>query len=81
MERDEIFHALRTELAAVLDADPDTIVLDARLAETLGADSVDLIEAAGVFEARWDIHIDDRDLHDLVTVDDFVGLLHAKTTR
>lgn len=80
MDNTEIFDALRAELATVLDADPTTVVLDARLADTLGADSVDLIEIAGVFEARWDIHIDDRDLHDLVTVGDFVALLHRKAT-
>lgn len=78
MERNDILDQLRTELLAVLDVSDDDITLDARLNDTLGADSVDLIEVAGVFEQRHDIAIDDRDLHDLVTVEDFVALLERK---
>ena len=78
MDRNEIFETLRTELGGVLDVDPAEIVLDAHLGDTLEADSVDLIEVAGVLEQRWGITLEDLELHDLQTVADFVDLLATK---
>ena len=74
----EIFEVLKAEATQVLDVDNELVTPDAKLGETLDADSVDLIEIAGVLERRFDVQLDDHELHDLVTVRDFVELVERK---
>lgn len=74
----EIFEVFKTEATQVLDVDAELITPDAKLAETLDADSVDLIEIAGVLERRFGVELDDHELHDLRTVADFVDLVAQK---
>lgn len=74
----EIFEAFKAEAAQVLDAGAELITPEAMLGETLDADSVDLIEIAGVLERRFGVELDDHELHDLVTVADFVDLVDRK---
>lgn len=74
----EIFEVFKVEATQVLDVDTELITPEAKLAETLDADSVDLIEIAGVLEQRFDVELDDHELHDLRTVADFVDLVERK---
>ena len=78
MEHENIFDAIKKEATAILDVDPDLITVDAMLGETLDADSVDLIEIAGVVEQKFGVQLEDHELHDLVTVGDFVSLVARK---
>jgi acyl carrier protein len=75
---DDIFEVFRREAIEVLDVDPSLITPDALLGETLDADSVDLIEIAGVLERTFGVQIDDHEINDLVTVQDFVDLVARK---
>ena len=74
----EIFEVFKAEATTVLDVGVELITPDAKLGETLDADSVDLIEIAGVLERRFGVELDDHELHDLVTVADFVDLVARK---
>ena len=47
MEHADIYDALRGRILEILDVDPDLVTPDARLSDTLEADSVDLIEIGG----------------------------------
>lgn len=78
MDNDEIFAVIRREAVTVLECDEAAVTLDAKWNETLGADSVDLIEIAGVLERELGVQLEDRELHDLVTVADFVALVTGK---
>jgi acyl carrier protein len=78
MEHQDIFDVIKAEASQILDADVELITPDAKLGETLDADSVDLIEIAGVLERTFDVQLDDHELHDLVTVSDFVNLVAKK---
>jgi acyl carrier protein len=78
MEHQDIFDVIKAEATQILDTDADLITPDAKLGETLDADSVDLIEIAGVLERTFDVQLDDHELHDLVTVNDFVELVAKK---
>jgi len=80
MDPAEVFERLRARLLEVIDAAPELITPDARLADTLGADSIHIIEVAGLLEADLGVGFDDRELYDLVTVDDFVRLAVHKLT-
>ena len=77
-EHRDIFEAIKAETMQVLDVEEDLITPDAKLGETLDADSVDLIEIAGALERTFAVQIDDHELHDLVTVGDFVALVARK---
>ena len=77
-EHQDIFEAIRAEALQVLDIDEARVTPDAKLGETLDADSVDLIEIAGVLERTFGVQIDDHEIHDLVTVADFVALVARK---
>ena len=74
----DIFDAIRGRVLEILDVDPALVTLDARLAETLEADSVDLIEIGGYLERTYGIELAERELYDLETVADFVDLVAAK---
>ncbi|MCX7620801.1 MAG: acyl carrier protein [Acidimicrobiales bacterium] len=74
----EVFEAFRQRAAEVLDIDVTLVTPDARLGETLHADSVDLIEIAGLLERQFGIELEDRELYDLETVRDFVELIVRK---
>ena len=78
MEHDDIFEAIRGRVLEILDVDPDLVTPDARLAETLEADSVDLIEIGGYLERTFDVELAERELYDLETVADFVQLVASK---
>lgn len=74
----EILAAFRQRAAEILDVDPALVTPDALLGETLHADSVDLIEIAGLLERQFGVELDDRELYDLETVHDFVALVARK---
>lgn len=78
MEHQDIFEAIRREAVEILDCDEDDVTPEARWSESLDADSVDLIEIAGVLERTFGVQLEDRELHDLVTVGDFVALVARK---
>jgi acyl carrier protein len=74
----EIFDAVKAHALEVLGVDESLLTPDAGLADTLGADSVHLIEIAGQLEAQFGIELEDRELYDLVTIGDMVDLVARK---
>lgn len=68
--RELIADHLAVGVAAVRD--------DARFAEDLGADSLDMIELAMRFEEAFDIHIPDDETAACKTVRDALDLLESK---
>ncbi|MCB1005622.1 MAG: acyl carrier protein [Acidimicrobiales bacterium] len=78
MEHADIYDALRGRILEILDVDPDLVTPDARLSDTLEADSVDLIEIGGYLERTFDVELPEREIYDLETVQDFVELVARK---
>jgi acyl carrier protein len=77
---DEVYERFRQVALDITDAPPELVTPDARLGETLGMDSVHLIEIAGVLENAYGVSLEDHELYDLVTVQDYVDLVTAKRT-
>lgn len=80
--RDEIASLIASQLAEILEKDAADIVESASF-ETLGADSLALIELVEALEDELSerasgFHIDDEDLEDLLTVADAVNYVAAK---
>ena len=76
--RDQILSAVREAAVEVLDCDPDDVTPDAKLSETLDADSIDVIEIASTLERQFGVAIEDHEVYDLETVGGLVELVATK---
>jgi acyl carrier protein len=62
MTRDDIFRGVRECLAAALDIPAESIQLDSKVIEDLGADSLDLLDATFHLEQRFKVSISPREV-------------------
>jgi acyl carrier protein len=60
-----------------LDVNPDDVTLEAELASDLGVNSLELADVVLLCEEKFDITIDDEDLHKFITVGDVVSYLEG----
>jgi acyl carrier protein len=79
-EKRSVTHMLETLkklLEEELQIDPATITEDAELSADLGINSIELANLIMICEEKFDITIDDDDIHKLVTVGDVVAYLES----
>jgi len=62
-----------------LDVDKDEVVPKASLVDDLGADSLDLVELVMTMEEEFDIEISDEDAENLVTIQDAISYIEARS--
>lgn len=67
-----IFETLKSLISSDLGVDEDTIDMDSRLVEDLGADSLDAVELIMSIEDAFEIEVADSDADSLKTVKDIV---------
>jgi acyl carrier protein len=73
-----MLETLKKLLAEELQLDPETVTMDAELASDLGLNSIELANLVMLCEEKFDITIDDDDIHKFVTVGDVVEYLEAQ---
>lgn len=73
-----MFEKVKNLLIEELRVDEEKIVLDAELANDLGVNSLELADLILLCEEKFDIVIDDEDLHKFITVGDVVTYLESK---
>ncbi|MBO5512846.1 MAG: acyl carrier protein [Clostridia bacterium] len=73
-----MLETLKKLLAEELQLDPETVTMDAELASDLGLNSIELANLIMLCEEKFDITIDDDDIHKFVTVGDVVEYLEAQ---
>ena len=78
MEMQEIESKVRKVLAEQLAVDESQVVPDARFAEDLNADSLDLVEAVLALEEEWNIEIPEEEMEPVKTVGQAVQLVASK---
>lgn len=78
MDRDEIEARVRKVLAEQLAVDEAQVTPDARFAEDLNADSLDLVEAVLALEEEWSIEIPEEEMDGVKTVGQAVQLVASK---
>jgi acyl carrier protein len=78
MDREEIATRVRKVLAEQLAVDEAQVVPDARFAEDLNADSLDLVEAVLALEEEWNIEIPEEEMDGVKTVGQAVALVEQK---
>ncbi|MFL5792227.1 MAG: acyl carrier protein [Actinomycetota bacterium] len=77
-DRAEIETRVRKVLAEQLAVDEAQVVPDARVAEDLNADSLDLVEAVLALEEEWDIEIPEDEMEQIKTVGAAVDMVATK---
>lgn len=75
---EDVLAKVREAAVEVLDCDPADVTPDAKLNETLDADSIDVIEIASTLERQFGVAIEDHEVYDLTTVGGLVDLVVAK---
>ena len=73
-----MFEAFRNLLVNELKIDPSIITLDAELSSDLGINSIELANLVMLCEEKFNLTIDDDDIHKFVTVGDVVNYLEAQ---
>jgi len=75
---DANFEKFKTCAVEVLQVAPEAIVREARLADDLDADSLDLVELVMALEESFDITVDESDLEGVETIGQAYDLVAAK---
>jgi acyl carrier protein len=78
MDRPEIEARVKKVLAEQLAVDEAQVVPDARFAEDLNADSLDLVEAVLALEEEWNIEIPEDEMEAVKTVGQAVDIVASK---
>jgi acyl carrier protein len=74
----ETFERFKKCVVDVLSVDPDKVVPEAKFADDLEADSLDLVELVMALEEEFGITIPEEDLEHVETVNDATKLVDAK---
>lgn len=70
-----IFEKITEILAEQLAADQNTMTMDTKIAEDLGADSLDLVDLLMSMDDEFGIEITDEDAAELHTIGDVVNFI------
>ncbi len=75
-----MFEKLKSLLVDELRVSPDDITPEAELANDLGINSLELADLILLCEEKFNVTIDDDDLHTFITVNDVVNYLNEKVS-
>ena len=75
---DENFERFKRCAVDVLSVEADQVTLEARFAEDLDADSLDLVEHVMELEEEFDITVEEEELQELPTIGDAFKLISSK---
>ena len=79
MERQEILEGFADVAGEQLQIGPERVTEDARFAEDLGLDSLDLVEFVMAVEDRFDVKIPEEELKGVLTVGQAIDLVLQKS--
>ena len=75
-----MFEKLKAMLVEELHVDPDNIKPESELANDLGINSLELADLILLCEEKFNVTIDDDDLHTFLTINDVVNYLNEKVS-
>ena len=78
MTNDEMFEKFKGCAVEVLQVPEDRITKEARFAEDLDADSLDLVELVMALEETFDVSVDETELEGIETIGQAFDLIAAK---
>ena len=68
-----VFEKIRALLSEQLDIEEEEITMESKLAEDLGADSLDVVDLIMAIEDEFEVEVLDEDIEKVVTVGDIVN--------
>jgi acyl carrier protein len=78
MDNDAAFEKFRECAVEVLQVPADKVTKEARFADDLDADSLDLVELVMALEEAFDVTVEESELEDIETVGQAFDLIVAK---
>jgi acyl carrier protein len=78
VDSEAVFEKFRECAVEVLQVPADKVTKDARFAEDLDADSLDLVELVMALEEAFDITVDEKELEDIQTIGQAFDLISGK---
>ncbi len=78
MSNDEAYEKFRECAVEVLQVPADKVTRDARFAEDLDADSLDLVELVMALEETFDVSVEETELEGIETIGQAFDLIDAK---
>ncbi len=72
-----MFEKVKELLVSELQINESDITLDAELSADLGINSIELADLVMICEEKFDLTIEDEDLHSFITVGDVVNYLES----
>lgn len=78
MDEEAAFEKFRECAVEVLQVPADKVTREARFADDLDADSLDLVELVMALEESFDITVEERELEDIETIGQAFDLVTAK---
>ncbi len=76
-----MFETLKKVLVEELQLDPEEVTPEAELANDLGINSIELADLVMLCEDKFDIEIEDDDIHKFITVGDVVAYLEKQSQK
>ena len=73
-----MFETLKNVLVEELQLDEDEITLEAELSNDLGINSIELADLVMLCEDKFNIEIEDDEIHKFITVGDVVNYLESR---
>lgn len=70
-----VFEDVRDVVVEQLSVSPDSVKLDSKIVEDLGADSLDVVELVMALEEKFDVEIPDSEAEKLVSIQDVVSYI------
>jgi acyl carrier protein len=78
VDEEAAFEKFRECAVEVLQVPADKVTRDARFADDLDADSLDLVELVMALEEAFDITVEETELEDIETIGQAFDLINAK---
>ena len=78
MSNDEAFEKFKESAVEVLQVPADKVTKEARFADDLDADSLDLVELVMALEETFDVSVDETELEGIETIGQAFDLISSK---
>ncbi|MDD6478266.1 MAG: acyl carrier protein [Oscillospiraceae bacterium] len=72
-----VFEKIKKILAEQLDVDEEELTMETKIAEDLGADSLDVVELLMAIEDEFDVEVPDDEIENVKTIGDVVEYIQA----
>ena len=72
-----VFEKVKANLAEQFDVEEDTITYDTKIADDLGADSLDVVDLLMSIEDEFEIEVPDDEIENIKTVGELVAYIEG----